>query len=123
MNILHLIALLFAHIIGEGVLQSRALSVSKSKNLRALFFHTIVYSFTIAIVAYYSLGYIAAAHMFGITLVSHSIIDYITSRLIKHLSDRHKLWELFILIITDQVLHILQLIITFNFLYENFSDG
>lgn len=119
------LSLLFAHFVGDGLLQSDYMAVNKSKSFHALYVHAIVYSLCFV---YWGVWF------FLITLVCHAITDYFTSRctsklwffnpleatesgivLSWHYVPNRRHW-FFVMILFDQFLHFTQLALTAKFL-------
>ena len=117
---------LFIHWIADFVLQTDAQAKGKSTSNKMLLKHTITYGLCILVASYY----LQAWNMFGaqmwyasllftlIQFVSHTIIDYFTSRVNKKLwenGDRH---TFFIMIGLDQLMHTLILLISHDLIYN-----
>lgn len=119
------LGLLFAHFVGDGLLQSDWMALNKSKSNYALYIHAMVYSLCFA-----PWGF----RFFLITFVCHFATDYVTSRCTSKLWF-FKPWEMaengtpltwiasggnrhwfFVMILFDQFLHFAQLALTANFL-------
>ena len=112
--------ILITHWIADFVLQSDWQAKNKSKRWDALLAHTGIYSLVWFIVmAYYhsedpSIGLYFAI----ITMIAHTATDYITSRINSKLWADGKVHYFFVSIGFDQILHYIQLAVTYHYLYE-----
>ena len=98
-----IILVLFLHWFGDFVLQSNDMAMNKSKSIKWLSIHCLVYTLTLCICG------IPFAIVNGI---SHWCIDYCTSKITSKLwldGDRH---NFFVMIGFDQFLHVSILIVT-----------
>lgn len=124
-----IIALLFIHWVADFVFQTDKMAYGKSKNNIDLLSHTLTYSgwfviflcplmlYTNGISEWSFLG----CFYFGlITLVIHTIQDYITSRINARLWGKKKVHLFFVSIGFDQFLHFIQLILTYKLLFNEF---
>lgn len=122
MSVYIVIWILFAHWIGDYVLQSHNMAINKSSSWYYLFAHTATYS---ACIFVFMLGIVYAMPDFTwinntelllVTFLFHSLQDYITSRINKRLAEAKRDHDFYLCIGFDQLLHITQLIITFKLL-------
>jgi len=120
------------HYIGDFIFQDEEWAVGKSKSFICLIRHTLTYSFLWLVFSYllfrYYEGYTPSESLIGsmlffiITLFSHTITDYYTSRITSNLFAKKKLGSpipnlgAFSMIGFDQLLHYLQLFTTYYFL-------
>lgn len=108
--------ILFIHWLADFVLQTDHQATTKSKNLKALFTHTSIYS-----LCWFSLWPVLKMNtlaFIGITFLAHTLTDFFTSRLNARFRHEKKEREFFISIGFDQLLHYAQLILTFTYLNE-----
>ena len=118
-------AILIIHWIADFVFQTDKMAKGKSKNWEDLLTHTGVYSFIIGIFSLFILPhntinfevYDSGIFMI-ITFISHTITDYFTSRLNSKLWTEGKVHYFFVSIGFDQILHYIQLFLTYYFLVK-----
>ena len=120
MNLIEIFSILGIHWFADFVLQTDKQAKGKSKNWSDLLDHTFSYSFIwliIGTIYAISINNFWLGPIFAIiTLVCHTITDYITSR------ENSKLWEkgdvhnFFVCIGFDQYLHYVQLFLTYWYL-------
>lgn len=119
------------HYIGDFIFQDEEWAVNKSKSFICLIRHTLTYSFLWFVSSYllfrYYEGYepsesfIGSIIFFSITLLTHTVTDYYTSRITSNLFAKKKLGSpipnlgAFSMIGFDQILHYLQLFTTYYF--------
>lgn len=119
-NIWIIISILVIHWIADFVFQTHWQAINKSKNNYALTIHVLVYSTIWGIIcnAYSILtgNYYMLALFPIITFISHWITDYFTSRLNSKLWKDGHVHNFFISIGFDQLLHYIQLILTYYLL-------
>ena len=102
-----LIPVLFAHFIGDFILQSDWMAQNKSKSNKALLIHVAVYSLPLFLFGW----------QFAIlNAVIHGAIDYMTSRIASQLwADKQVHW-FFVVIGFDQFLHTACLLTSYSLL-------
>lgn len=126
-NIFVVIYLLFLHWIADFVCQTDEMAQGKSKSWYHLLSHTITYSCIfwlgfgligiIKMVFYHSSLLLSAPILFGlITFVFHTTQDYITSRINSRFFSEKKTHLFFTSIGFDQLLHFIQLLLTYQLL-------
>jgi hypothetical protein len=112
-SIITVVAILWAHFVGDFILQSDYHAVNKSKSNLALFEHVLYYSLPLTLVGFLipvSIAWIAA------NAVMHAAVDYVTSRITSRLwvaGERH--W-FFVTIGADQSLHFTCLFVSYLWL-------
>lgn len=113
--------ILITHWIADFVLQTEWMAKNKSKNWGALLAHTGIYSLVwFAVLAFYEAENLIIALYFAIlTLIAHTVTDYFTSRINSKLWDQGKMHYFFVSIGFDQILHYIQLAITYHYLYDS----
>ena len=124
---LSVIFFLLIHWFGDFVLQTDKQAKGKSKNWTDLLSHTATYSavWLIPITFLWPNGwdtiqYVTASLSFvGITFVAHTITDYFTSRLNSRLWASGQVHNFFVAVGFDQILHYVQLFLTYQFLFNN----
>ena len=117
--------LMFAHWVGDFVLQTNSMAINKSKSNWALIKHTIVYSLVMGLATQiliefnlFGAQYWWAAIMFGLVqFISHTVIDYITSRVSTYYWVNEKRYEFFTNIGLDQYMHFLVLITSLYYFF------
>lgn len=113
------LCILILHYIADFLLQTAEEANNKHTDMYALLGHTITYSTIWAIVSI-PVAFISGNYLFlffsPITFILHTITDYITSRINKKLYDEKKYRKFFNMIGFDQILHYLQLFLTFYLL-------
>jgi hypothetical protein len=127
MSLTIIFSIIFIHWIADFVLQSDKQAKGKSKNWSDLLAHTFTYSTMWVFASCLMLGYVNKgqttqwyvihALLFGlITFLCHTITDYFTSRLNSKLWAKGDVHNFFVSVGFDQVLHYIQLFLTFYFL-------
>jgi hypothetical protein len=123
-NLTVVILIIFIHWIADFVLQTDWEATNKSTNIKALLSHTLRYSvwWTVFIIIYgiffHQLTILNALLFILITFIAHTITDYFTSRLNKKLWDTKQVHNFFVSIGFDQILHYVQLLLTFYFILK-----
>ncbi len=122
-NIFAVLIILTIHWFADFVCQTDKMAQGKSKNWLDLLDHTFVYSFIFfCCVPFYAISHIGSyvewsGSLFAlITFVCHTIQDYITSRINAKLWADKKVHLLFVFIGFDQLLHFIQLLLTYQLL-------
>ena len=108
--------IIFIHWFSDFVLQTHWQATNKSKDNLALTEHVLTYSsiwFLSSIVFYYFTDNIFILLFPCITFVCHWITDYFTSRLNSYLWAKGDIHNFFVSVGFDQVLHYVQLFLTF----------
>lgn len=115
-NIWIIIGILILHWISDFLLQSDDMALNKSKSNKWLTRHIAVYSFLWFVA---SLFFASATNniwfmlFWPITFVCHWITDYFTSRLNSKLWAEKKTHWFFVSVGFDQILHYIQLFVTY----------
>lgn len=109
------LTIIFIHWLADFVCQTDWQAKNKSTSNKALISHTLTYTsmWTSAVILYYLFTGIQLFWFLPITFVAHTIQDYFTSRLNKKLLDKGDTHNFFVSIGFDQVLHYVQLFLTF----------
>ncbi len=116
-NIWILLGILTVHFIADFVLQTDEQAKGKSKSWWLLLDHTFMYSNTFWLFICLITQDIRIASLFWmVTIASHTIIDYITSRTNSTLWLKGNTHNFFVGIGFDQLLHYTQLILTYYYL-------
>ena len=124
-HIYEIIAILFAHWIGDFVLQSDWQAKNKSKNNVALGLHVTTYTLFLFIFSMFVLA--ESFSMRNIALweawafvngVLHFGVDYVTSRINTHLWSKGRVHDFFVSVGFDQFLHIATLMLTLGMLHN-----
>jgi hypothetical protein len=118
MNLIEIFSIILIHWIADFVLQTDKQAKGKSKNWNDLLEHTIIYSFCWIIPMGILLGENPpkAGIFILITFITHTITDYFTSRLNTKLWEQGKVHNFFVSVGFDQVLHYIQLFLTYYYL-------
>jgi hypothetical protein len=115
--------LLFVHWIADFVLQTHWQATNKSKDNYALASHVGTYTSTWFIfifgwLIYNDIDLTKQMLLFiPITFVAHFVTDYITSRITSYLYKKEDFHNFFVIIGFDQLLHYLQIFLTFSWLF------
>lgn len=103
------LSVLFAHWVADFVAQTDAQAKGKSKDWGILTDHTFIYAVIMSSFAYYcrwwDFDWNAMVAFFGATFVSHTIIDFATSRLNSKLYAQGEIHWFFASVGFDQFLH------------------
>lgn len=130
MTLIEIVMIFFVHWIADFVLQSDEDAKGKSKYVKNLINHTasyslfwftplLIYSSAIKFFHINTMGILHDAFDFVcITFVLHTITDYFTSRLNAILWEDKRVHDFFVSVGFDQVLHYIQLFITFYIIYK-----
>lgn len=124
MKLSEIFTIIIIHWIADFILQTDKQAKGKSKNWSDLLSHTITYSvvWVFAILFLWNNQHtvtwlVVSSILFGaITFVAHTITDYFTSRLNSKLWAEGKVHYFFVSIGFDQILHYVQLFLTYHFL-------
>lgn len=129
MNLIEIFTIIIIHWFADFVIQTDKQAKGKSKNWNDLLSHTFSYS-----VVWFILGFVLLLYNFNleqkefavfasnvilftsITLITHTATDYFTSRLNSKLWAEGKVHNFFISVGFDQVLHYVQLFLTYRIL-------
>ena len=122
-----ILIIIFIHWIADFILQTDEMAKNKSTSNYWLAKHVLLYSNVWLLIGWFisfpvwslNVEYITIDNVWKfalITFVCHFITDYFTSRLNAKLWKEEKRHEFFIAIGGDQVLHYIQLILTFYYL-------
>lgn len=110
-----LITILVAHYIGDFVIQTQEQSEKKSVSNNHLWMHCVTYSLVWLFVSPFFVGW-NCFWFFLITFICHFGTDYFTSRMVKKRFSVKRYHDGFVVIGMDQILHYVQLYLTFHFL-------
>jgi succinate-acetate transporter protein len=101
-----IIALLFTHFIADFVFQSDEMATGKSKEIDTLFVHSGIYTLAMMVpIIFTTLSAPIMLSFLFTMLISHFIIDGITSRINSKLWARGERHSFFVGIGADQLLH------------------
>lgn len=108
--------LMVCHWFGDFVCQTREMAENKSKDLKVLFSHVLIYGLVLlfggCIYLFFTVGELAALTWLAVNMVAHFAIDWITSKAnaycIEH-NDNPTFWYI---VGFDQLLHITTLLFT-----------
>ena len=120
MNLIEIFSILLIHWFADFVLQTDKQAKGKSKNWSDLLQHTFNYSgiwFMVGLLYIIPTPSVIlfwkVVTFFIITFITHTITDYFTSRLNSKLWSEGKVHNFFISVGFDQVLHYVQLFLTY----------
>ena len=114
-----IVFILLVHFLADFCLQTTDQAMMKSTDLRHLQRHVLNYSIVWFLASYCLLGsWVLALSFASLTYASHSLTDYITSRIGKPFWDAKDYHTGFVVVGADQVAHYLQLIYTYKILSE-----
>lgn len=121
MNLIEIFSILIIHWFADFVLQTDKQAKGKSNNWRDLLSHTFIYSCSWFILPLILLCFNIKLpkdilYLIPITFVCHTITDYFTSRLNSKLWSGGKTHLFFVSIGFDQILHYVQLFLTYYLL-------
>ena len=105
MDLASLLGLIWTHFVADFVFQNNYMSLNKSKNVKALALHCLVYG-----ICFIWFGLIFAL----LNMVSHFLVDFITSKITHHLWKENKVHAFFVVIGCDQAIHFSIMIILFK---------
>ena len=121
-NIWVVLTILSIHWFADFVMQTDKEAKGKSKNWDDLLSHTCMYSIILGIASMFILpmkniyGFHSFFAFMVITFICHTITDYFTSRLNSKLWEQGKVHLFFVSIGFDQLLHFVQLLLTYQLL-------
>lgn len=104
------LSLLVVHFVADFMLQTDWQAQNKSKNNVALLRHTLVYA-----LCFYPLGVTFVL----VTFATHTLTDYITSRINSKLWAAKKVHYFFVGVGADQLIHFGTLALTYRWLYAS----
>ena len=121
MNLIEIFTIIVIHWLADFVLQTDKQAKGKSKNWSDLLQHTITYSSIwllpvgILHALYGGKAFVGDVMLLFIliTFIAHTITDYFTSRLNSKLWEQGKVHSFFVSVGFDQVLHYVQLFLTY----------
>jgi hypothetical protein len=116
------IGIILIHFLADFGLQTNDQAVNKSSSNTWLTYHVGVYSIVWLVAAYCFLfpdDPLLSLAFSMITYVLHFVTDWITSRIGKPFWEKKDLHNGFTVVGFDQVLHYIQLVLTYEFLYNN----
>ena len=119
-----ILTIIVLHWFADFVMQRGVDAINKSKSVEHLLYHTIIYSMLWFIPMIFFMSGVKTIMFVGITFIFHTITDFFTS---KKTSKEYKLqnfgrdslprgFDFFVTLGFDQVLHYIQLFLTFLFL-------
>ena len=137
MSLIEILSIIIIHWIADFIFQDEKWALGKSKNGLDLIKHTLTYSIIWCIIGYViaitldtsderALYMIKTILFFCITLFFHTITDYFTSRIVSKKFKNNQLgsaipnFGVFTIIGFDQVLHYIQLFLTYYLLKQYF---
>lgn len=122
LSLIEIFSIILIHWFADFVLQTDKQAKGKSKNWKNLLSHTGIYSLVWLIpslIIFFNqseIGIIKALLFVLITFIAHTITDYFTSRLNSKLWTKGEVHNFFVSVGFDQVLHYVQLFLTYYLL-------
>lgn len=124
MNLIEIFSIIIIHWFADFVLQTDEQARGKSKSWDALLNHTFVYSCVWYVIYILFMTFTegkafpiwSGMKFFLITFACHTFTDYFTSRLNSRLWEKGKVHNFFVSVGFDQVLHYVQLFLTYYIL-------
>lgn len=115
------VSLLIIHWVSDFILQTDSQAKGKSTSLKCLLSHTSVYS----IAWFYSILLLDPEHrpmlalsFAAITFLCHTLTDFFTSKIVRYFFTKGDTHNGFVVIGFDQILHYVQLFLTYYYIYE-----
>lgn len=96
-----IILIIWLHFVGDFLLQNDKMAISKSTSLKWLAFHSYMYAIPFLLFGY------KLAFVIG---TMHGLVDFVTSKITKKLSQRHEKHWYYVAIGFDQAIHLTLLI-------------
>jgi hypothetical protein len=125
LTLIEIFSIIIIHWVADFVLQTDKQAKGKSKNWNDLLSHTFTYSITFfGLLSFLNplfnvgLTFYMGFYFFLITFICHTITDYFTSRLNSRLWAKGDVHNFFVSVGFDQVLHYIQLFLTYYLLKE-----
>ena len=117
LSLIEIFLIIITHWIADFILQTDKQAEGKSKNWNDLLSHTSIYSLTFWLfILILTKNINTAIYFWIITLITHTVQDYFTSKLNSKLRSEGKTHNFFVSIGFDQVLHYIQLFLTYSLL-------
>ena len=108
--------ILLIHFLADFGLQTHDQATGKSTSAKWLTYHVGVYSIVWLLASWFYFDDFRIALIFSsITFICHWITDWLTSRIGKPFWDKQDFHNGFVVVGFDQVLHYVQLLLTFSF--------
>lgn len=109
--------ILIIHFLADFGLQTHEQAINKYKGGLELIYHVTVYSTIWFFASYFILNSWIYSFCFAtITMLSHALTDFITSNISKEFFDKKDFHNGFVVVGFDQMLHYIQLLLTFMIL-------
>ena len=127
MNLIEIFSIIIIHWIADFIFQDEKWALGKSKNWSDLLNHTLTYSFITWFCWSFLLtgkGNLIGLYVFISTFIFHTITDYFTSRIVSKKFEKQEYGSsipnlgAFTIIGFDQVLHYIQLFLTYYLLVK-----
>lgn len=121
LTLIEIFTILFIHWVADFIFQDEKWALGKSKNWDDLLHHTVTYSVFWILPAILMLGYDGAIFII-VTFLAHTTTDYFTSRVVskkfanKEYGSAIPNFGAFTIIGFDQILHYIQLFLTYSIL-------
>jgi len=120
MSVYIIIYVLLAHWVSDFIFQTDWMATNKSKKILPLLAHTSVYSVSMGLILIDTFGEFdsqASLEFIAIMFVSHTMIDFVTSKATSFLWQKKRIRNFFDTVGLDQWLHYVTIFLTINYLY------
>lgn len=108
--------MLIAHWVGDFLLQGTRMATLKGQKAGWLLYHVGVYSLPVLAVSLWSIGGREALYFTLVNAIGHTVTDAVSSRLNMRYRERPRIF--FVIIGTDQLLHLLLLFYSYKYFAE-----
>ena len=116
------LAILFIHWLADFIFQSHEMSLKKSKSVKWLSYHVLVYSVVTTLCWFvFSPEVVTIGYIFCWTFMSHWITDFFTSKWTSYLWKKESVHNFFVVIGIDQFIHATTLLLTYEYLIKPIS--
>jgi hypothetical protein len=115
-----IIGILIVHFIADFYYQTHEMAVNKSKSIKWLSYHILVYTLILFLggFLYWNEQHIAVVYFTLINGTAHWIIDFFTSKATKYLWKAKQLHNFYVVLGLDQLIHYLILFISYTLLFN-----
>ena len=105
--VINYILVIWVHFIADFILQSNAMAINKSKNIKYLFFHCLTYSIPMLLFGWKFALINGAAHFF---------VDFVTSKITAYLWSINQRHWFFVIVGLDQAIHLTCLFLSIKYI-------